>query len=421
MADTVYGYDCGSIPDELTRPLLLALDQTPIAVSLVDPGGTITWVNAAFSRFTGYSAAEAVGAPITMLGSPAHDTASYEVVRDALRAGDPWSGRVTIVCHGGSTCRARATATPVRGGDGLPLGYCIFAQDTSEEVKLEAQLAQLQKMEAIGELAAGIAHEINTPIQYVGDNIQFLRDGITGVLQLVEAMESVCEASRRGPASTGDLEAIDRIRDEIDLAFLKEELLPAIDQAMEGRDRVADIVRAMKEFAHPGDEERVPIDVNHAIENTLAVSRGEWKHVACIERELDPCLPAVPCYPGSFNQVLLNLVVNAAHAIAEARGSGAAAKGTIRVSTRTAGRTVEIGIADTGCGIPEGSLRRIFEPFYTTKDVGKGTGQGLALAHAVIVERMQGRIEVDSTPGQGTQFTLHLPLEDPGHTGAPEA
>lgn len=202
------------------------------------------------------------------------------------------------------------------------------------------------------------------------------------------------------------------MRQEIDWDYLKEEIPLAIEQAMEGRDRVAAIVRAMKEFAHPGDEELTPVDVNRAIENTLAVSRGEWKHVAEVSLDLASDLPPVPCYPGSFNQVLLNLVVNASHAIADTRERRNGASGLITISSALRGPWVEIIIGDNGCGIPPEIVSRIFEPFFTTKDVGKGTGQGLALTHAVIVDRMKGKIEVDSTPGRGTRFILTLSLED---------
>jgi signal transduction histidine kinase len=175
-------------------------------------------------------------------------------------------------------------------------------------------------------------------------------------------------------------------------------------------------VRAMKEFSHPGGDEKTPTDINQAIRSTIEVSRNEWKYHADLVADLDPALPLVPCLPNDFNQVVLNLIVNAAHAIAEAQRGGE--KGTITVRTRAAGGFAQVSVADTGTGIPEAIRHRIFEPFFTTKEVGKGTGQGLAIAYAVVVDRHGGHIDVDSREGRGTTFTVHLPLVAPRPAGA---
>jgi len=404
---------CSSLSAPPADYRLIALTQSEVAFGLTDLNGIITWTNGAFARLTGYGCEELAGCPVGMLRARSHSEAFYAGIRETLDAGTSWAGRLNIGRKDGTECAGRGIAAPVWDADGSVVGYSIIARDTTEETRLEAQIAQLQKMEAIGELAAGIAHEINTPIQYVGDNLQFLQGAVADVIRLVQTLEAACESGKEAAIPPEAQADIRRIRDEIDLDFLREELPQAIEQALEGRDRVAAIVRAMKEFAHPGDDSLTPVDINHAIENTLAVSRGEWKHLAEIERNLDPAMPSVPCYPGSFNQVLLNLVVNAAHAIAEKRNAGNAENGTITVATRVCGNTAEVVIGDTGNGIPAEIVHRIFEPFYTTKDVGKGTGQGLALAHAVIVEKMKGRIEVDSAPGEGARFTLYLPLSPP--------
>jgi two-component system NtrC family sensor kinase len=392
---------------------VLALAQADFAAVIADPRGVITYVNDSFTRLTGYEREEAVGQSVSLLRSSTYDDAFYAGIRARLEAGETWSDRLVVGRKDGRDYRSRSIASPIVDGAGHIAGYSFFSRDTSDEVRLEAQLVHLQKMEAIGEMAAGIAHEINTPIQYIGDNIQFLRDATEGMMRLAEACDAACEAGRSAPLSSEVLAGMAALREEIDWDFLKEEVPLAIEQALEGRDRVAAIVRAMKEFAHPGDEELTPVDVNRAIENTLAVSRGEWKHVAEVSLDLAPDLPPVPCFPGSFNQVLLNLVVNASHAIADNREGRNGTPGLISISSALRKRSVEIVIGDNGCGIPPEIITRIFEPFFTTKDVGKGTGQGLALTHAVIVDRMKGKIRVDSTPGQGTRFILTLPLEDP--------
>ncbi len=397
----------------------LALAQAEFAAAITDAHGVITYVNDAFTRLTGFVPQEAIGKSIEILRTVNYDDAFYDAIWQRLTSGERWSDRLAVGRKDGGAYRSRSFAAPILDPGGAVAGYSFFSRDTSDEAKLEAQLGHLQKMEAIGEMAAGIAHEINTPIQYIGDNIQFLREAAEGMMRLTEASTAACEAGRNGPIPPEVLDKLENLRREIDWDFLNEEIPLAIEQALEGRDRVAAIVRAMKEFAHPGDDELTPTDVNHAIENTLAVSRGEWKHVADVDLALAAHLPPVPCFPGSFNQVLLNLVVNASHAIAERRESGGD-KGVISISSALRENAVEIVIEDNGCGIPAEIISRIFEPFFTTKDVGKGTGQGLALAHAVIVERMKGQLEVDSTPGEGTRFLLRLPLEDRLNTQQPE-
>ncbi len=272
--------------------------------------------------------------------------------------------------------------------------------------EMEIQVRHGQKMEAIGQLAAGIAHEINTPIQFIGDNCQFLGEGFRELLAFFEGLEA-------GPAPDG--QELRRRLAALDLAYLKGEIPRAIQQSIDGVGRVSKIVSAMKDFSHPGTGSRQTIDLNRAIESTLTVSQNAWKHSAQLETEFDPDLPLVPCFPGEFNQVILNLVVNAAHAIEEARAERSdEAPGRIVVRTRRAGDEVVVEISDNGTGIPADIQARIFDPFFTTKEVGKGTGQGLSIARAVIVDQHKGRISVQSTPGEGSAFTVALPLNPPG-------
>jgi signal transduction histidine kinase len=201
--------------------------------------------------------------------------------------------------------------------------------------------------------------------------------------------------------------------EEADPTYLCREVPQAIAQALEGVQRISKIVRAMKEFSHPGSEGKCAIDINHTIETTIAVARNEWKYVADVQTYFAADLPPVPCLAGEFNQVILNLLINAAHAIGEALGEGSACKGTITITTRCAGDWMEVQIQDTGVGVPENIRARIFEPFFTTKEVGKGTGQGLALAHTVIVKKHDGQIWFESEVGKGTTFFLRLPLHLP--------
>jgi signal transduction histidine kinase len=284
--------------------------------------------------------------------------------------------------------------------------------------KLQAQLSQREKLEAIGRLASGIAHEINTPTQFVGDNTRFIRDAFHELARLQEKYAALHQACRKGGVQPGALDEIDALAKEIDLEYLTKEVPLAITQTLEGVDRVARIVRAMKEFSHPGSDEQIsPVEINKSIENAIAVSRSEWKTVADVETKLDPTLPVVRGFPGQFNQTILNLIVNAAQALGEVvqqRGQ----KGKISISTAHEEGFVEVHIADDGPGIPEAIRPMIFEPFFTTKPVGKGTGQGLAIAHSAIVDKHGGTLTCETELGKGTTFTIRLPVESaPQMTG----
>lgn len=289
-------------------------------------------------------------------------------------------------------------------------GLLVLAQDITEKRAMDDQLRSAQKMEAIGQLAAGIAHEINTPIQYVGDNTVFLKESweqVWDILELTQRMLKETTSGRRDTSTPGELGACIQAAD---LQYLRQEVPRAIDQALDGIGRVASIVRAMKEFSHPGSEEKRAVDLNKAVEATVTISRNEWKYVADIDLHLDPGLPMVVCIAGEINQVLLNLLVNAAHAIAEAQQRDAKKRGEITISTLHEGNWAEIRIRDSGAGIPVAVRDRIFDPFFTTKEVGKGTGQGLTLAQTVVVKKHSGRIWFETDPGQGTTFFVRLPI-----------
>jgi len=288
--------------------------------------------------------------------------------------------------------------------------FIVTGAEVTDRKNLEEQLRQAQKLEAIGQLAAGVAHEINTPTQYVGDNIRFLKDSWNGIADLLQLSRSLREQSKAGSAGEELLEKFDNTLTESDLPYLLQEVPRAIDQSLDGVERVARIVKAMKDFSHPGSNEKRPIDLNQAIESTVAVARHEWKYVSTVVTDLDKTLPLVPCLIGEFNQVILNLIVNAAHAIAAACAEGLRDQGKITVRTSRHGDWAEIAVADTGTGIPEDLRSRVFEPFFTTKPVGQGTGQGLALAHSVIVNQHRGQIWFETEVGCGTTFFIRLPL-----------
>lgn len=289
----------------------------------------------------------------------------------------------------------------------------------TERKSLEIQVHQGQKLESIGRLAAGVAHEINTPTQYIGDNTQFVRDSFVELLPVLNLPRQLLDAMRDNQVTTELLLATESTLQKADVAYLTEEIPKAVAQSLEGVERVAKIVRAMKEFSHPGTDEKTQVDLNHAIDSTLTVARNEWKYVAELVTDFDPTLPPVICLPGEFNQVILNLTVNAAHAIADTLKEGDTAKGTITVSTKRDGAWAEVRLRDSGTGIPESARAKIFDPFFTTKGVGKGTGQGLAIAHSVIVDKHGGKIWFETELGKGTVFIIRIPLTPAEPAAAP--
>jgi PAS domain S-box-containing protein len=322
-----------------------------------------------------------------------------QAIRRALSSNAEYSHTHRIVVPDGRVRWIMARGEFHHAEDGSAVRMVGAMMDVTERLQLESQVLQSQKIEAIGQLAAGIAHEINTPIQYVTDNLRFLEESFRGILGLVEAV-------RRGSTAA----EIDALWQRMDGDFVVGQIPLAASQGLEGAERVANIVRAMKEFAHPGMEEMRAIDLNHAVSNTAAVSRSEWRYVAELELDLDPALPLLPCNQGEIQQVILNLIVNAAHAIADAGRSG---HGRIVVSTRATEEWCEIKVRDDGTGIPEVARPRVFDPFFTTKEVGRGTGQGLSLAHDTVVKKHRGSLDFETEMGVGTTFTIRLPWQQP--------
>jgi PAS domain S-box-containing protein len=302
------------------------------------------------------------------------------------------------------------TITPFNGTDSSILGSTIIGADITDRIKIEAQLHQSQKMEAIGQLAAGIAHEINTPTQFVGDNTRFLQDAFDDLVEACNLYKKSIKAAKSGALSEERIQDFEKRFAELDIAYLEEEVPQAIQQTLKGIDRITNIVQAMKIFAHPGGDEKEPIDINSEIEKTIVITRNEWKYVAELVTDFDSALPSVPCHRAEFNQVILNLIVNAAHAIADASDDPSSERGTIKISTALDDNWAEIRISDTGPGIPEEIRHRIFDLFFTTEEPGRGTGQGLAIAHSVIVNKHNGKIDIETSEGRGTAFIIRLPL-----------
>ncbi len=303
------------------------------------------------------------------------------------------------------------TLSPFSECDQHEKGMLLLGEDVTDRKAMEFQLVQAQKLESIGQLAAGIAHEINTPIQYVGDNTHFMKDAFEDLSQLLLKYGKLREAIEHETATDEIIREIEAAVNNVDVEYLMDEVPKSIGQTLEGVDRVANIVRAMKAFSHPGTVHKVAHDINKIIDDTATISRNEWKYVAEMVLNLDHSLPMVPCLAADLNQVVLNLIVNAAHAIGNVIDKASDEKGFITITTRQVGNWAEILVADTGTGIPEAARGKIFDPFFTTKDVGMGSGQGLAIAHVAVVKGHGGIIDFETEEGKGTTFSIRLPIE----------
>ena len=377
----------------------------------IDATGHIESCNPAAESIFGHTADEIIGKAGTVL---IPDFASLQLDPHTKESNEP---------HSISTASSQDSVGQRKDGTSFPLELSIGAvevdnqrivtlivRDRTERQALESQLALARKLESIGELAAGIAHEINTPMQYIGDNTRFLQDAFQDMGIVMKEHLRLLSASREGRLTAEVVAEVEAVTTAADIAYLTEEVPSAVQQSLQGIERVNQIVHAMKEFSHPGGEEKQATDLNRAIETTITVARNEWKYVAEMKTDFDENLPPVPCLPGELNQVVLNLIVNAVHAITDRIGEGSSEKGTITLQTGVNGEWVEIRVQDTGSGIPEGVRAKIFDPFFTTKEVGKGTGQGLSIARSVIVDKHGGSLTFETVVGQGTTFLIRLPL-----------
>ncbi len=391
-------------------------------------GWPILFVNRALAQDYGYDPEELIGRSPAILLEPAGSAGILAEIMEAMRAGASVRRELRARRKDGSSFWTGVSLTPMRNRAGLTTHYVSIGADITArlaeaetQARLQRQLFEemqerermaiklrfAQKLESVGRLAAGIAHEINTPIQYVGDSIRFLQDAMGEIDALLQLHRGLL--SSVAPDAALEHARIDLLQAEekADLAFLRTEVPKAFERTLDGVARVTDIVRAMKEFAHPDAKEHAYSDLNHAIETTLVVARSEYKYCAAVETQYSS-LPEVMCNAGELNQVFLNLIINAAHAIEESGKD--ATSGRIRISTGIEQDLALIEIADNGCGIPAANLERIFDPFFTTKEVGRGTGQGLAIARAIVVEKHGGSIDIESIPGSGSRFILKLPI-----------
>ncbi len=399
------------------------LETLPASVFWVDRDLILTGSNSRFATGAGHPDPEAViGRPLAEVCGWLADQSRMEALARLATGGDSASVEsVRAVDPAGATRTLESYRVPLRAADGQVGGLLGMLIDVTEQEELKARVEETSNLESIGQLAAGVAHEVNTPTQFVGDNVAFLRSGVDDLLRVVEAGRTLVDAVRGGGDVAEALADHDAAVAAADLDFLMEELPAAGEQAQTGMNRVSHIVRAMKDLSHPGSEVMEPVDVNRLIDSTVVVAASEWKYVAEVDLDLDPELPLVVCHGFKLSQAVLNLIVNAAHAITDALVAGHDAGrsfsasghlGQIAITTASVDGEAVITVADTGSGIPPEVRDRIFEPFFTTKAVGRGSGQGLPLVLSVVTAH-GGSLDLDSEPGLGTTFTLRLPLGGP--------
>lgn len=383
-------------------------DKAPVAYHELDVEGRYTRVNQTELEMLGYDANEMIGRCVSEFVETVN---CREFITNTLKGETDKNVEQTWRCKDGSILQFLVNGCVLHDAEENVTGARFTLQDITDRKKLEEQLRQAQKLESIGQLSAGIAHEINTPTQFVGDNIRFLQDSFSGIIDLLNEYELLLNSSKQGTTTTEIIDKVEKAINYADVEYLREELPKAIDQSLEGIARIVKIVQSMKDFAHPGSQEKTTVDLGRAIESTIIVASNEWKYIANMETDFDMTLPLVPCLVSEFNQVVLNMVINAVHAISDVVGNEGS-KGLIKISTHKIGNEwAEIRISDSGSGIKEEHRSRIFDPFYTTKEVGKGTGQGLGIAHRVIVEKHGGTITFETELGRGTTFIIRLPLK----------
>ena len=385
------------------------LDHAPVMILAVDLQGRIEFIN----QTANPSREPVVGMSWLRHVPPGQHAVMESALATMLATGASQSFEVSGAVSGEPLRRYASHLGPIRHGEEI-VGAVIVTQDITERAQAVAELAVAHRMSAVGTLAAGVAHEINTPIQFISDSVIYLRDAAGDVFGLFDRLIALHRAVTTGTqvAIADAAAAVSAALETSDLAFLREAVPPAFDRCVDGLAAVATIVRSMKEFARPSHEEMVPVDLNRAIETTLSVASHEYRYVAELVTELGE-LPLVTCHPGDINQVVLNIVVNAAHAIAD-RVAGTDRKGRLGVRTwREADRAV-IAISDTGGGIPESIRGSVFEPFFTTKELGRGAGQGLALAWSIVKHKHGGDLTFETAVGEGTTFVVKLPIDGGG-------
>jgi len=404
---------------EGNRLLAAVIDASSIGVTISDTTREhcpIVYCNKAYAEITGYAVDEIKGKDLFFVFGADTDPEAWQMLDQVIEQKQRVSLEMLCYKKDGTTFWNSLTLFSIYDDNQVPTNIVSIQVDITERMELRQEKEQMllhaletSKIESLGTLAGGIAHEINTPIQYIGDNIMFLQKEAVNFFALLDCYENLYTKAKAVEDLADDVNQVDQRQQNMDMDFLRTEVPLAISQSLDGVEKVANIVKAVKEFSHPGSQEMQSISINHLIDNVTTITHNQWKYYAVLEKNLAGNLPSVECNPNELNQVFVNLIVNASQAIEE---QGRADPGTISIFTRQVDDSIEVTIGDDGPGIPEADQDQVFDMFFTTKPPGKGTGQGLAICQNII-KNHNGTITVDTAPGQGTTFTIVLPLMQP--------
>ena len=399
--------------------LAISLASIGEAIISIDLSGKVVLFNRAAEELTGFSKQDAEGEVLQKVfrlldektNKLIEDPLSHLLEIEEKSQKNLPTKRPVLLTNENTRILISGKITPILVDQKKHIGYVIVFDDVTQKELMAAQSLLSSKMESIGQLAAGIAHEINTPIQYLGDNLNYINHTIEVLEEIDQKQFDLIKLVAQQKKFQKYEEDIVELRKKKRVDHFYSEGPVAVKESLEGIERVRKIVLAIREFSHSTVRENLLSDINKGILTTITISRNEWKYCADLETDLDPNLPMVWCRIDELNQVLLNMIVNATHAIKEKQKNSTPEKGKITIKTTHTDERVFITITDTGCGIPDEIVGRIFDPFFTTKEVGKGTGQGLSLAHNIIVNNHHGMIHVQSIINVGTTFTIELPIK----------
>ena len=390
--------------------LQMVIEFAPAFILTIDRAGRIEFINRLLPQYT---MKDVIGASWLTFFAPERHATMEKALRAACETDATQTFEIATAGPDGAEVWFASQLAPIRVG-GKITGAVLVSQDVTEKKRSQAELLAGRHMALLGTLAAGVAHEINTPIQFVGDSLQFLRKAAVDLVELCEKLGSLRRAALEGTPLDQIVAAASEAEEAADLPYLRENMPLAFGSCIDGLNRVATIVRSLKEFAHPSEAEMVAADLNRVIQSALTIATNEYKFVADLKTDFGE-LPPVACHAGEISQVVLNIVVNAAHAIGDVvKATGR--KGVITIRTWREGDAALIAIGDTGGGIPESIKSRVFDPFFTTKGVGKGTGQGLAIAWSTVKDRHGGELTFETQEGAGTTFFIRLPIDGKART-----
>jgi PAS domain S-box-containing protein len=396
----------------------LIFNTSPDAATITNMrNGLIVNVNDHFEIVTGYSKKEALGTTVIDIWKDPEKR--KEFIKMLSEGGGIENFETEFIHKSGSTINGLISAKILKLGSvphiiAITRDVTKLKEDEKEKERLKIELSQSQKLQSIGTLAAGIAHEINSPLQFTNDNIDFIANSYKEIIKLVSTYKSLMMSCHTDQDKENAKNTIAGLEKKINLEFLTSEMPEALDQTKDGIARIRKIVNAMKQYSNLNLEEKKAADINKTLENAQIITRNEWKYHAEIINQFDTELPFCECYEPELNQVFMNLIVNAAHATKDAVDQKLIEKGIITIKTSHEEGIIFVAVSDNGTGIPEKIRDKVYDPFFTTKDVGKGTGQGLSIAHKAIVDRHGGKIRFETEENKGTTFYIEIPTQNRG-------